>query len=102
MRILVVDDEPMVRFLLVRFLEEEGHSVDEAADGIEALEHLSRRAYDLLITDVHMPRMCGIDLVRALRRQGNAYSPNRDGQLPRPVYGERGRRGGVRHACEAL
>ena len=71
MRILVVDDEPMVRFLLVRFLEEEGHTVDEAADGIEALEQLNRRAYDLLITDVHMPRMCGIDLVRALRRQGN-------------------------------
>lgn len=71
MRILVVDDEPMVRFLLVRFLEEEGHTVDEAADGIDALEQLNRRAYDLLITDVHMPRMCGIDLVRALRRQGN-------------------------------
>jgi CheY-like chemotaxis protein len=102
MRILVVDDEPMVRFLLVRFLEEEGHTVDEAADGIDALEQLNRRAYDLLITDVHMPRMSGIDLVRALRRQGNPYSPNRDGQLPRLVYGERGRRGGVRPACEAL
>lgn len=71
MRILVVDDEPMVRFLLVRFLEEEGHTVNEAADGIEALEQLSRRTYDLLITDVHMPRMSGIDLVRAVRRQGN-------------------------------
>ena len=71
MRIWVVDDEPMVRFLLVRFLEEEGHTADEAADGIEALEHLNRRAYDLLITDIHMPRMCGIDLVRAVRRQGN-------------------------------
>jgi DNA-binding response OmpR family regulator len=32
---LVVDDEPMVRFLLVRFLEEEGHTVDEAADGMQ-------------------------------------------------------------------
>jgi CheY-like chemotaxis protein len=71
MRILVVDDEPMVRFLLVRFLEEEGHTVDEAADGADALEQLNRRAYDLLITDVHMPRMSGIDLVRAVRRQGN-------------------------------
>jgi CheY-like chemotaxis protein len=71
MRILVVDDEPMVRFLLVRFLEEEGHTVDEAADGIDALEQLSQRAYDLLISDVHMPRLSGIDLVRAVRRQGN-------------------------------
>jgi DNA-binding response OmpR family regulator len=71
MRILVVDDEPMVRFLLTRFLEEEGHLVDEAADGIDALEHLNQRPYDLLITDVHMPRMSGIDLVRAVRRQGN-------------------------------
>lgn len=71
MRILVADDEPMVQFLLVRFLEEEGHTVDGAADGIEALEQLNRRTYDLLITDVHMPRMSGIDLVRAVRRQGN-------------------------------
>jgi CheY-like chemotaxis protein len=71
MRILVVDDEPMVRFLLVRFLEEEGHLVDEAEDGADALERLSQRAYDLLMTDVHMPRMSGIDLVRAVRRQGN-------------------------------
>jgi CheY-like chemotaxis protein len=46
--------------------------VDAAADGVDALEHLSRRAYDLLITDVHMPRMSGIDLVRAVRRQGNS------------------------------
>jgi CheY-like chemotaxis protein len=37
----------------------------------KALEQLNRRAYDLLITDVHMPRMSGIDLVRAVRRQGN-------------------------------
>jgi CheY-like chemotaxis protein len=72
MRILVVDDEPMVRFLLTRFLEEEGHTVDEAADGIDALEHLNQRPYDLLITDVHMPRMSGIDLVRSLRRRGNS------------------------------
>jgi CheY-like chemotaxis protein len=71
MRILVVDDEPMVRFLLTRFLEEEGHLVDAAADGVDALEQLSQRAYDLLISDVHMPRLSGIDLVRALRRQGN-------------------------------
>ncbi|BCW94985.1 MAG: response regulator [Fimbriimonadales bacterium] len=70
MRILVVDDEPMVRFLLTRFLEEEGHAVDEAVDGIDALERLKQREYDLLISDVHMPRMCGIDLVRAIRRLG--------------------------------
>lgn len=69
MRILVVDDEPMVRFLLTRFLQEEGHVVDEAADGMEALEHLRQSAYDLLITDVHMPRLSGIDLVRRMRHQ---------------------------------
>lgn len=71
MRILVVDDEPMVRFLLTHFLQEEGHIVDEAVDGVEALEHLCQHAYDLLITDVHMPRLSGIDLVRTLRSQAN-------------------------------
>lgn len=72
MRILVVDDEPMVRFLLTHFLEEEGHIVDGAVDGVEALELLRQNAYDLLITDVHMPRLSGIDLVRTLRHQANA------------------------------
>lgn len=69
MRILVVDDEPMVQLLLSQMLEEAGHTVDIATNGADALELLATRDYDVLFTDVHMPRLSGIDLVRAVRQQ---------------------------------
>ncbi len=68
MRILVVDDEPMVQLLLSQTLEEAGHVVDIATNGADALELLRTHTYDLLFTDVHMPRLSGIDLVRAVRQ----------------------------------
>ncbi|MDM7460827.1 MAG: response regulator [bacterium] len=68
MRILVVDDEPTVQLLLRQTLEEAGHVVDVAANGADALERLCTHAYDLLFTDVHMPYLSGIDLVRAVRQ----------------------------------
>ncbi|MFN3690118.1 MAG: response regulator [Fimbriimonadales bacterium] len=69
MRILVVDDEPMVQLLLSQTLEEAGHTVDIATNGADALAQLAASHYDLLFTDVHMPRLSGIDLVRAVRQQ---------------------------------
>ncbi|GIV04961.1 MAG: hypothetical protein KatS3mg016_0536 [Fimbriimonadales bacterium] len=69
MRILVVDDEPMVQIFLSQALEEAGHTVDCAANGVDALQRLHAHAYDLIFTDVHMPRMSGIDFVRAVRRR---------------------------------
>lgn len=70
MRVLVVDDEPMVQLLLSRALEDEGHLVEVAPNGADALQRLNESSFDLLFTDVHMPRMSGIDLVRAVRQQG--------------------------------
>ncbi|GIV10503.1 MAG: hypothetical protein KatS3mg019_2594 [Fimbriimonadales bacterium] len=69
MRILVVDDEPMVQLFLSQALEDEGHSVDIASDGVDALQRLHAHAYELIFTDVHMPRMSGIDFVRTVRRR---------------------------------
>ena len=68
MRILVVDDEPMVQLLLSQALEDEGHTVILASNGADALEQLEAGDYDLLFTDIHMPRLSGIDLVRAVRQ----------------------------------
>ncbi|MFN7016839.1 MAG: response regulator, partial [Fimbriimonadales bacterium] len=48
MRILVVDDEPMVQLLLSQTLEEAGHTVDIATNGVDALERLRTHTYDLL------------------------------------------------------
>jgi CheY-like chemotaxis protein len=64
--VLVVDDSMLVRHTVCRFLEERGHEVEAATNGVEALEILSRRKPDLIITDLEMPRMHGAELIQAL------------------------------------
>jgi len=66
-RILLVDDDPAVRGSLLRFLEREGHDVGEARDGREAVEAVGRGSWDLVITDVNMPEMSGIEVLMAVR-----------------------------------
>ncbi len=65
--ILVVDDEAELRRQLVSILSERGYTVDEAGDGIEALEKLAVKPYPLVLCDVRMPRMTGLDLVRQIQ-----------------------------------
>ncbi len=69
-RVLVVDDELSLRELLTIFLRREGHEVDVAHNGLQALEILQQRPFDLVITDVRMPRMSGLDLLAELRERG--------------------------------
>jgi signal transduction histidine kinase/CheY-like chemotaxis protein len=66
-RILVVDDEENIRKLLSGILSMDGHAVDTANNGVQALERLSGTRYDLLITDIKMPEMDGQALYRRLR-----------------------------------
>ncbi|HVO12232.1 MAG TPA: sigma-54 dependent transcriptional regulator [Vicinamibacteria bacterium] len=68
-RILVVDDEPGVRQFLAEALEDEGHAVSQAADGRQAAERLRRQGFELLITDLRMPGMDGLELVRFARAE---------------------------------
>jgi CheY-like chemotaxis protein len=68
-RILVVDDEQIVRDLLRTVLEHDGHTVDEATDGQEALDLHARNSYDVAIVDLIMPRKNGLDTVLELRAQ---------------------------------
>jgi signal transduction histidine kinase len=67
MQVLVVDDIPANRKLLRVQLEGEGHSVFEAADGIEALESLAHEKVDVIISDILMPRMDGYRLCHEVR-----------------------------------
>ncbi|MGO9829497.1 MAG: sigma-54-dependent transcriptional regulator [Myxococcaceae bacterium] len=69
-RILVVDDEPNARTALRTLLSEEGYSVAEAADGMDALDILREQSMDVILADVRMPRMDGVALVRAAREEG--------------------------------
>ena len=66
-RILVVDDSTTMRQMVSFTLAEAGHEVTEAADGNLALVEAKGRRFDLVITDVNMPGMNGIDLVKCLR-----------------------------------
>ena len=65
--ILVVDDSTTMRQMVGFTLTSAGHTVVEVADGTQAVEAAKGKRFDLVITDVNMPGMNGIDLVRALR-----------------------------------
>lgn len=70
-KILVVDDELSVRELICDALTLAGYGVAVAADGIEASTILHRESFDLLLTDVNMPRRNGYELVKSLRDRGD-------------------------------
>ena len=67
-RILIADDASAVRESIKDFFELAGFEVDEAPDGMLACELLEQRSYDLLITDLWMPNMDGLDLLKRLRK----------------------------------
>ncbi len=67
-RILVVDDEESIRDLLRLVLTGEGYSVVTANDGEEAIEYLEARRFDIVITDLVMPGVNGVEVLRAAKR----------------------------------
>jgi len=66
-RILVVDDDHDTRQLSVDVLVEAGYNVESARDGAAGWEEIQVRHYDLIVTDNHMPRMTGIEMIAKLR-----------------------------------
>jgi CheY-like chemotaxis protein len=66
-RILLVDDVPAVRLSIRAALEAAGYHVVEAADGNEALASLETQAVDLIVTDLWMPNLDGVELLKRLR-----------------------------------
>jgi len=66
-RILVVEDEPLIRQLLLTALAGRGHQVETCPNGAEGLRKLNTGAFDVLITDFHMPKMNGIELIESVR-----------------------------------
>jgi len=67
--VLVVEDDPNIRTILTHFLEGRGHVVQSAEHGIEALELLASTPVDLVLSDVQMPKMSGLDLIRVVRER---------------------------------
>ncbi len=75
-RVMAVDDSATVRLVLKEALIEAGYDVVEARDGQDALEKLEIHKIDMLVTDLNMPRLGGIDLIRSVRQKpGNRFMP---------------------------
>ena len=67
MKILFCDEIPVLRDIVSKILSQDGHQVDTAFDGQDALEKLQSTSFDLPITDNRMPRLTGVELVEKLR-----------------------------------
>jgi two-component system chemotaxis response regulator CheY len=67
-RVLVVDDSSVARRQLREAFEAAGIKVSEAAEGVEALWRAREQHFDLIITDIHMPAMDGLELIREVRK----------------------------------
>lgn len=67
-RILIIDDERIVRLSIQALLHHRGHEVTLAGNGREGIELAGKARYDLVITDLVMPEMEGIETIRALRK----------------------------------
>ena len=68
-RILIVDDEESMRDFLSIMLHREGYQVDTAVDGAQAVIHLRDHSYDLVISDMKMPRMTGMELLKHIKER---------------------------------
>jgi two-component system, response regulator PdtaR len=72
MKVLIADDDQTIRALLADMLRDLGHSVVAAANGSEAVELCSREQPDIVILDFLMPKMSGLDALKAMRARGLA------------------------------
>jgi CheY-like chemotaxis protein len=84
-RILVVDDDEQIRELLATALEGDGHTVDGARDGSEALSMLEVHPYDLVLSDLHMPLVDGPSLYETLRNR-HRFPVRFATKLPRVIF----------------
>jgi len=72
-RVLVVDDEPQIRAILRAYLSAEGFQVQEAATGAQALHLLATEPPDLVLLDIRLPDLDGLEVLRTLRKTSDTY-----------------------------
>ncbi len=67
-RILIIDDDKEMRSLLKDLFEGEGFEADEAGNGLEGLNRLRKEPFDLIVTDIRMPGLTGLDILPGIRK----------------------------------
>jgi two-component system, sensor histidine kinase and response regulator len=75
LRILLAEDNPVNQLVMQRLLTKQGHSVHAASDGRQALEELKNSVFDLVLMDVQMPEVNGLDATRAIREGASGKNP---------------------------
>lgn len=86
--ILVVDDDPHIRDVVVFALENAGMKTQEASDGKQALDTISRNSFDLIVLDINMPEMDGLEVCKTLRKKKDIpilFLSSRDEEIDRII-----------------
>jgi CheY-like chemotaxis protein len=89
LRILLAEDNVVNQKLALRLLEQMGYRADMAANGIEAIESLERQVYDVILMDVQMPELDGLEATRKIRKLTNAAQPHIIAMTANAMEGDR-------------
>jgi signal transduction histidine kinase/DNA-binding response OmpR family regulator len=89
LRILLAEDNVVNQKLALRILEQMGYRADVASNGIEAIESIQRQSYDVILMDVQMPEMDGLDATRSIRKLINIKQPRIVAMTANAMQGDR-------------
>ncbi len=89
LRILLAEDNAVNQKLAIRILEQMGYRADVASNGIEAVESIQRQTYDVILMDVQMPEMDGLDATREIRKLANVAQPHIIAMTANALEGDR-------------
>jgi CheY-like chemotaxis protein len=89
LRILLAEDNAVNQKLALRVLEQMGYRADVASNGIEAVESIERQKYDVILMDVQMPEMDGLDATREIRKLANTTQPHIVAMTANAMEGDR-------------
>jgi CheY-like chemotaxis protein len=89
LRILLAEDNQVNQKLALRILEQMGYRADVASNGIEAVESIERQTYDVILMDVQMPEMDGLDATRNIRKLTQVTQPHIIAMTANAMEGDR-------------